>query len=209
MGLYQLKLKTKLSIIKNHSIFVKTNNMTNIDIITNFINVIDKRFSLSDEIKLDIIDFIKKSECKDIKIKKFRGSQLGISLHDGVVINEKLLGTTLSLVLFVLYHELTHQLQFKKYGVDNMYLFLSDVSDDEVSDTLLKREIVADRLSSIKIFQLQKKGLITKDFTPIQIHKNADPKLFKQKIVKYRGLMSEKKVKTPEDVSLFFNMTTI
>jgi len=71
----------------------------------NFIEIVETRFSLSDEIKNEINDFIVKSECKDIQIMKFK-SPLGISLHDGVIINEILLDTTLGLFLFILFHEL-------------------------------------------------------------------------------------------------------
>ena len=169
----------------------------------NFIEIVETRFSLSDEIKNEINDFIVKSECKDIQIMKFK-SPLGISLHDGVIINEILLDTTLGLFLFILFHELTHQLQFKKYGVDKMYLYLNDVSDTEVSDYILNQEIVADRLASIKIRQLQNRGLISKDFNPIQIHKNCTKSLFHERIKRYLTLMKDNNVKTSDDVSVFF-----
>jgi hypothetical protein len=169
----------------------------------NFIKIVETRFSLSDEIKKEINDFIVKSECKDIQIKKLR-SPLGLSLHDGIIINEILLDTTLGLFLFILFHELTHQLQYKKYGVDKMYLYLNDVSDTEVSDYILNQEIVADRLSSIKIRQLQNRGLISKDFNPFQIHKKCDKTLFQKKIKRYCELMKDNNIKTFDDVSVFF-----
>lgn len=172
-------------------------------------DVLTKQYSLSDEFREYIQNSIVKSKCPNIEFIDFKNGFFGLSLHDGIILNDTLLKYPLSLCIFIILHELTHQLQFNKYGVDKMYLYLNDVSDDEVSEFILKQEIVADRLASLKIRQLQKKGLISKDFTPIQIHKKVDPKLFKQKIVNYRNQMREQNVRTPDDVSCFFKTLII
>lgn len=172
-------------------------------------DILVKQFSLPDEFRDYIQDNINKSGCPNIEFLEFNNGLFGVSLHDGIILNDTLLKYPLSLCIFIILHELTHQLQFNKYGVDNMYLYLNDVSDDEVSEFILKQEIVADRLASLKIRQLQKKGLISKDFTPIQIHKKVNPELFKQKIVNYRNLMKEQNVRTPDDVSNFFKTLII
>ena len=172
-------------------------------------DVLTKQYSLSDEFREYIQNNITKSKCPNIEFLNFKNGLFGLSLHDGIILNEVLLKYPLPLCIFIILHELTHQLQFNKYGVDKMYLYLNDVSDDEVSEFILKQEIVADRLASIKISQLQNKGLISKDYVPIQIHKKADPKLFKQRIVRYRNLMREQNVRTPDDVSCFFKTLII
>ena len=168
-----------------------------------FINIITEHYKISDELKCYIEDTIVNSGCQDIQFKKLNPKYFGLSSHDGVIISDNLLNMSLPLFLFILFHELTHQLQFKKYG-DDMLIYLKNIPDESVSNFILKQEIIADRLSSLKIHHLQNKGLLSKDFKPMLVYRNISRDKFLTKISEYRLLMKEVNVKTPDDVSRFF-----
>jgi len=104
-----------------------------------------------------ISDFIEKSGCKKIDVESIAHPALGLSLIDKVVINEKSLKLPLSNFLYVLLHEVAHQYQYKKYGIDKMYgIYTGDVSVDEGAEFMKYVENVADDFAIRKIREISK-----------------------------------------------------
>jgi hypothetical protein len=102
-------------------------------------------------------DFIVKSECQRIEFGKFKISAHGASLVDRVIINEDVLTHPLSYVLYVIFHEIAHQYQYKKYGIDKMYdLYLGKIPINEGAIWLKQIEEVADDFAFRKLRQLVK-----------------------------------------------------
>jgi hypothetical protein len=141
--------------------------------IDKFINIIEKTFPptqlFSDHIRKSIID----SGCQKICFSRFKNNAMGLSLHDGVYINERAIQFGMDMLLFIVFHELAHQYQYKKYGVKKMYdAYDYSLSIEEVVDTIHKIEIVADEFSHRKIRELQKIGYIDVRFVPPRIYQN-------------------------------------
>ena len=97
---------------------------------------------------------------------------MGLALESGVLINKMALNSPLPFLLFLIFHEVAHQYQFKKYGEDIMYnCYLGEISDTEAAEFMKHTEEIADDFGSRKIRQLQKLNLIG-PYTPPQMYKN-------------------------------------
>lgn len=175
------------------------------DGISSFLNTIDKTYKMSDELRNKVEEFIRKSDCEKIEFAKFKMPAMGIALHDGVLINQVVLNQGLENLLYIVFHEIAHQYQFKKYGKDKMYeCYIGEISDDEAADFMRKTEIVADEFAARKIRELQKLGLINSSFVPPQPYKNFHPNQIKAMVVNYRRMLKQNNVNSPEKISEFF-----
>ena len=156
----------------------------------------------------ELIDFIKKfieeSNCKRIDFSKFKMGVMGVALETGVLINRTALNQSLPFLLFLIFHEITHQYQFKKYGDKVMYdCYIGNVSEIEGAEFMKHTEEVADDLASRKIRELQKLGLIG-EYTPIQMYKNLPIEQIKMMVNHFRNEMRIKNIQSPKKVSEYF-----
>jgi hypothetical protein len=176
--------------------------------IDSFINQIDSRYKMSDELKEFITDFIKESDCKKIEFTGFKFQALGLALHDGVLINKLALNRGLDFLLFVIFHEIAHQYQFKKYGDTKMYeCYIGDISVDDAAKFMKTTEEVADEYASRKFKELVKKKIINSDFVPPQMYKNVPISQIRMMVDNYRKEMKSKDITSSEKISeYFYNM---
>lgn len=175
------------------------------DGISSFLNTIDRTYKMSDELRNKVEEFIRKSDCEKIELAKFKMPAMGIALHDGVLINQVVLNQGLENLLYIVFHEIAHQYQFKKYGKDKMYeCYIGEISDDEAADFMRKTEIVADDFAARKIRELQKLGLINSSFVPLQPYKTLPLNQIKTMVVNYRRMLKQNNVNSPEKISEFF-----
>lgn len=156
----------------------------------------------------ELIDFIKKfieeSNCKRIDFSKFKMGVMGVALETGVLINRTALNQSLPFLLFLIFHEITHQYQFKKYGEKVMYdCYIGNVSEIEGAEFMKHTEEVADDLASRKIRELQKLGLIG-EYTPMQMYKNLPIEQIKMTVNHFRNEMRIKNIQSPKKVSEYF-----
>ena len=153
-----------------------------------FIDTLKNKFNLSDELVDEIKLIFEKSDCKKVLFEPLLHG-LGMASYNRLIINTKLLERTLPFVLFVIFHELAHQYQFKKYGAEKMAgIYFNDVPLDEAANDMVKYEAVADEFAVRKIRELQKKGLIEKNFKPIKGYtNNPTPQMFKSMLSMYRN----------------------
>jgi hypothetical protein len=177
--------------------------------IEGFVDEIDSKFNLSDELKENLIKSIQNSDCKKIEFANFNIPAMGLAVHNGVLINQNLLKEKLEEVLFIIFHEIAHQYQFKKYGERKMYeCYIGDITLDEAVDFMKKTEEVADEFGFRKIRELQKKDLIKKDYNPPKNNKMMTPYFVKQMMSNFRNIMRSKNIDSPDKVSEFlYNMT--
>jgi hypothetical protein len=175
--------------------------------INTFLDEISNVHELSGELKNFIKEFIKKSNCKQINFSNFKIGALGLALHNGVLINSITLKQSLPFLLFVIFHEVAHQYQFKKYGDDIMYdCYLGDISEEQAAKFMKKTEEVADELATRKIRELQKMGLI-EPFTPPQVYKNMPMEKITMMVNNFRTDMKRKNIDSPTKISeYFYNM---
>ena len=117
------------------------------------------------------IDYVKKfienSNCQNIEFGAFKLPASGLSLHNKVVINKRILQYTLENTLFVIFHEIAHQYQYKKYGSNMMHRFyVGEIDMDEAVRFLKYTENVADQFGLRKCREFVNLGLLTKEYVP-------------------------------------------
>jgi hypothetical protein len=175
------------------------------DGITIFLNKIQSHYDISDSLYSEILDFIEESGCKKIEFAKFNYPALGLALHNGVLINSNMIGGDLNVLIFVVFHEVAHQFQFKKYGDEIMYgVYSGDVSIDEAAKFMKLAEEVADEFAMRKIRELQKKGLINKNYMANSPYRNISVQSIKSMIIGFRGELESKNMTSPNDISKYF-----
>ena len=172
-----------------------------------FLDEISSKHNMSDELRDFVKQFIEESDCKRINFSGFKMPVMGLALESGVLINKMALNDTLPFLLFLIFHEVAHQYQFKKYGEDIMYnCYLGEISDTEAAEFMKHTEEIADDFSSRKIRQLQKLNLIG-SYTPPQMYKNVPIQQITMMINNYREDMRRKNIDSPKKVSeYFYNM---
>jgi hypothetical protein len=175
------------------------------DGITIFLNKIQSEYDISDSLYTEMLDFIEKSNCKKIEFAKFNYPALGLALHNGVLINSNMIGDNLSFLIFVIFHEVAHQFQFKKYGDKIMYgVYSGDVSIDEAAKFMKHTEEVADEFAMRKIRELQKKGLIDNNYRANSPYRNISVQSIKSMIIRFRDDLKSKNITSPNDISKYF-----
>lgn len=139
--------------MKLHKILLEDSNID--EFLDNFCQIFPKAESFKDKIK----EFITKSGCKKIE---FKPSYAPTSLHNVVVITPECLNnTSIENALYVIFHEIAHQYQYRKYGDDFSYkLFIGAIPINDAVKILKKTENVADQFSIRKCREFAKLGLI-------------------------------------------------
>jgi hypothetical protein len=125
------------------------------------IRVLDDKYGLSDELKQEISNALKSSECKNVFFQKLKIPADGLAQSNRLVLNPNILNYSLGKALFVLFHEMAHQYQFKKYGKEKMgEMYTEEISLSDAAKFLQKTENVADEFAVRKLKSLERKGLI-------------------------------------------------
>jgi len=173
-----------------------------------FISELSETFEMSDELNQFVKKFISESDCNKIEFSNFKIGALGIALHNFVLINKNVLKTNLEHTLFVIFHEIAHQYQFKKYGEDVMYnCYLGEISNNDAAKFMKSTEEVADEYAIRKIKQLQKMDLISKNYNPPQMYKNVSLEMIGNMVSGFRNEMKSKNIDSPQKISeYFYNM---
>lgn len=158
---------------------------------------------ISEELYKELETLLLKAGCKNLIIKKFEGTALGLTVDDTIYINNTLLNSTIEIFVSILLHEAAHCHQFKKYGKEAMYqMFLKDMDHDKASEYIKNMEVVADDYSYRMIRVLKRKKLISKNFYPMGFHKHLPTSFIKLRFEDYKLKMGN--VDTPEQVIEFF-----
>lgn len=173
--------------------------------IQGFIDTLKQRHQLTPQLEQHITKFIEDSGCQRIDFAAFKHPALGIALSTGVLINQKLLQNPLPHTLFVIFHEIAHQYQFKKYGANTMYqLYIHNLPIPTAAKILRKIEMVADAYAERKIKQLQKMGLLKQYKTQGQ-YKNLPLTHYEDLLRHLLNDMRTKNIgKTPQQISEYF-----
>lgn len=194
-----------MNIIVNKNQYIKLiNEGTSVN---EFIELVVKRYpKIIDHID-KITEFIDKSGCKRIETFKM-GQGLGLSLHDRVVISEFAFSKPLGMFLFILFHEIAHQYQYRKYGDEKMYeCYTGEISVEEAANFMKNVEVVADEFAYRKVREFVKLGLVDKSDSNFPgFYKNIPTGHFITLISKIKKMIKDQNVSKPEEVSeLFYN----
>jgi len=155
-----------------------------------------------------VVDFIRNSGCQKISISRLKYGAQGISLVNGVVINEEAFTFSFSTFLYILFHEVAHQYQYKKYGIDKMYdCYIGDIPVEETANWMLQIEKIADEFAARKIREMQQKfGDRYKLEEPKPVYKNVPVQHFIQLINLFKSEIKKQGYKNKEEISeILFN----
>lgn len=181
--------------------------LENIDV-TQFFKKIHQKFPDSVYIMQFLKDFIVKSNCQKIEFAKFKTGIAGLSLEDGVYINEGLLNGSFSNFLYALFHEVAHQYQYKKYQ-DKIYdMYNDDIDILEAAKFMNFIEQVADDFAVRKIREINKLyGDKVKVNTVRKVYAHYTPQHFIPLIKRVRDYFKQENVDDQTDVSeMMYNL---
>ena len=194
-----------MNIIINETQYISLlNEGTSVD---EFMELILKNYPQTKDYIDKIKEFIDKSNCK--RIETFRMTQgMGLSLHDRVVISDVAFLQPLPKFLFILFHEIAHQYQYRKYGDEKMYeCYTGEISVEEAAEFMKKVEIVADEFATRKVREFVKLGFVDKKDSNFKgFYKDVPIGHFVTLISSVKKMVKSQNVSKPEDVSeLFYN----
>ena len=170
-----------------------------------FIETLKSKFDMPDELVDFVVNFIEKSDCQKIEFAEFKYPALGVALHNGVLINISVLNRPLGFALFVIFHEIAHQYQYKKYGIEKMLEFYNDeISVVDTAKFMKTIETTADNFASRKIRELQTMGLIDEKYVPIEMYKTVPESRLVAFIEDIRSKLRERNITSPDDISKFY-----
>lgn len=156
----------------------------------------------------DVLEkFIVDSDCGKLTIEPMKMG-LGVSLSDRCIISTQALNFNLPNFLFVLFHEIAHQYQYKKYGMEKMYeVYTGNISMEECAKWMKDIEIVADEFATRKVRQFIKLGYIKGNNDVIKaFYKNVHESHFIVLIRRVRDMIKKSRIKSPEKISeLIYN----
>lgn len=156
-----------------------------------------------EEFKTVVRDFIVKSGCKNIKIENINGAT-GLALHDKVVIDSSVFSRDLNETMYIIFHEIAHQYQYKKYGRDKIYsLYLGELEINDAIKLLQSIETVADQFAIRKCRELHRLGLLDRVGLVKRgfYEKIWNYSIFQKTINHFRNLMKKNNITDPEQVS--------
>lgn len=147
----------------------------------------------------DVIEkFIRDSACKKIEIEPIKIG-IAVSMINGVIFNKNIFSLPITEFLFTIFHEIAHQYQYKKYGIEKMTSFYSDeLPIEDAAKFMHDTEIIADDLATRKLRELQKYGYLENSNIPEGYYKLAPLKQFEKLIENIKRALPNLKSATPQ-----------
>ena len=186
-----------------------TEETANID---SFLNKIMDRYPQTEKFIDDIKSFIENSNCKKVEVAKFKYPALGLAVHNGVLFNEVVFNQPLPNFLFIIFHEIAHQYQYKKYGDDKMYEFyLGEIDVKDAAIAMKEIEMIADEFASRKVREFVKLGFISQpNNSALSQDKNVPLRHFEALISQTKQTIKDKGVSSFDDIAdIFYNMIKV
>lgn len=173
---------------------------------SSFLRSLTLRFKELKPYTTNLKDAIDKSGCEKIEFGGFTIKALGLSLPSGVLMNTTLLNYNLPMVIFVIFHEIAHQYQYKKYGKDVSFkIFKNDMNIMDGIKILKQIESTADRFAAKKSLEFSKLGLFPENKIVKDIgYSNYSDAMFIQYIQMMRKKIEESNVTSTEEISTMF-----
>jgi hypothetical protein len=160
-----------------------------------------------------IESFIQNSNCKKIEVAAFKYPALGLSMHNGVLFNQFIFKQQLPDFLFIVFHEIVHQYQYKKYGDEKMYEFyLDEIDVKDAAIAMKKIEMIADEFANRKVREFIKLGFIngTNKKSLFSIYKDVPLNHFERLISQTKDTIRSKNISSFDEISeIFYNMIKV
>ena len=170
-----------------------------------FFVIVKEKYDIDDDFINKIKQFILNSDCKKIMVQNIRMGE-ALALADRVVISPRVFNNSLGMFLFILFHEIAHQYQFKKYGEETMYsVYVGDISIEEAAEFMKKTELVADEFARKKVREFVNLGFIPQENATFRgMYKNVPTTHLMGMISQFRNVIRQGRITKPSEVSEFF-----
>lgn len=176
-----------------------------------FINrMIDKHPEI-EPFKDELCRFVEQSGCKKIEFSGFEAGNLpmkGISLSNGLLMTADILNDTKEGLMFIFFHEIAHQYQYKLYGQKRMYAaYLGELPIDEAVEFVKKMEREADEFATQKCNEYVEKGLLNSNKIGRGVYHKYPDSVFKMQITVMQKLVRILGTKDPDKLgSIIYNI---
>jgi polyhydroxyalkanoate synthesis regulator phasin len=180
--------------------------------IESFLTQITETYPETERFIDSIESFIKNSNCKKIEVAAFKYPALGLAVHNGVLFNEIIFKQELPNFLFIIFHEIAHQYQYKKYGDEKMYEFyLDEIDVKDAAIAMKKIEIIADEFANRKVREFVKLGYIdTPNRKTLSVYKDVPLNHFERLISQSKNTIRLKNVSSFDEIAeIFYNMIKV
>lgn len=143
---------------------------------------------------------ILESKCPEIRFENIRA--LGISMGDKCIISDGVLRSSFAHAVYVILHEIAHQMQYTKYGEEfAAAIFMNEMADDQMIQMLKKIELTADRYAIAKGKQVLRNANI-KDLPVTRSHyKSVDDAMLLHHIKNVRENAKKHNLNTIMDIN--------
>lgn len=150
---------------------------------------------------LDALEnIIIESKCPEIRFENL--AVLGISMADACIINQSILKTDFQNAMYIILHEIAHQMQYSKHGEDFAAgIFLNNIPDQQLINTLRKIELTADRYAIAKLKQIFNAARIPMTRVPQSIYKQIPDATLHQHIQKTRRAVKQHKLTSTQQIN--------
>ena len=133
---------------------------------------------------------------------------LGIARNNSCSINTSVLKFPVADLMFVIFHELAHYYQYRKYGEDFVLFIYTDSEEQLEADArkLKSIENTADKFSTMKTNYYLTKYKIKQQIT-MSGYSNFTIENIKSQLVYFKKIVAQKKLKTVDEINNFiYNM---
>lgn len=159
-----------------------------------------------------IKDFIRKSGVVDLEISPIKNAS-GVALDNKVTINPKVFEYPITRLLYIIFHEVAHAYQFKKYGKTKKWnMYFNEQPVEESAKFMKYLENIADEFAIRKLRELANLGMITKlDTKLIYPEYSSIPLNYYIKFIKFfREKISNAGITDPQQINdLLYRYVTI
>jgi hypothetical protein len=147
--------------------------------------------------KDNIEEFINKSGCKSITFEELNPKCGGISTPDECIISTIILQFPKEILLYILFHEISHQYQYKKWGKNLMMDAYKTLPIEDAVKSLLFIESVADRLAILKLRSI----IGVENIPPYRYYGCKNLEFFKEYISNLRNSIEKSNVTDIESIN--------
>lgn len=161
--------------------------------------------------KNELFEFVEHSGCKKIEFTGFEAGNLplkGISLTNGLLMTADILNDTKEGLMFIFFHEMAHQYQYRLYGQKRMYAaYLGELPLDEAVEFVKKMEQEADEFAAKKCTEYVKKGLLDSNKIDLGVYHRYPDSVFKMQIKGMQKLVAMLGIKDPDKLgAIIYNI---
>ena len=173
-----------------------------------FLYTLGEKFPIVDKFHNYLKNDIEKSRCEKIEFCGFTHPSSGASFPNGVLINRLILKENLPKTIFIIFHEIAHQYQYKKYGADFSYKLYNEEMPLKEGIRLLKQtENTADRFGLRKSEEYARLGMYKRPYFPMRgAYDNYTDADFAKYIMTMRKQIQQSGLTSTEEItSMFYN----